>query len=152
MRIGEKYNFHGENFHGLLTFAAPKDATPANFTEKTFVNNHKTTKFAKVFSLKSFLLSGVCMHLHNHSGSLTGLQLLNCQTQSYLSWLAVVLLSKRSFVRHFSARGNLHPFNPLTYSQTSLNCPLKRGTTAMSGDACPTKRHCSCGVHFIYVL
>ena len=27
-RIGEKYNFCGENFCRLLTFAAPKDATP----------------------------------------------------------------------------------------------------------------------------
>ena len=27
-RIGEKYDFRGENFRGLLTFAAPKDTTP----------------------------------------------------------------------------------------------------------------------------
>ena len=27
-RIGEKYDFHGENFHGLLACAAPKNATP----------------------------------------------------------------------------------------------------------------------------
>ena len=32
-RIGEKYNFHGENFCGLLTFAVPKDTTPPNFAE-----------------------------------------------------------------------------------------------------------------------
>ena len=56
-RNGEKYNFRcGENFRGLLTFAMPKDATPQNFVEKTCVNSHKTTKFAKVFSLKSFPL------------------------------------------------------------------------------------------------
>ena len=27
-QIGEKYDFHGENFRGLLAFATPKDATP----------------------------------------------------------------------------------------------------------------------------
>ena len=32
----------------------PKDATCLNFTEKTFMNSHKTLKFAKVFSLKRF--------------------------------------------------------------------------------------------------
>jgi len=32
----------------------PKDATPPNFTEKTFVQI--ATKFTKVFSLESFLL------------------------------------------------------------------------------------------------
>ena len=57
--IGEKYNFCGENLHGLLNFAMPKDATPPNFTEKTFANSHKTTKFAKVFSLESFQLYGI---------------------------------------------------------------------------------------------
>ena len=36
----------------------PKDATPPNFTEKTFTNSHKTVKFAKVFSLESFTLYG----------------------------------------------------------------------------------------------
>ena len=40
----------------LLACAVPKEATPANFTEKTFVNGHKTVKFAKVFTLKSFPL------------------------------------------------------------------------------------------------
>ena len=47
----------GENFHGLLAFAVPKDTTPQNFVEKTFANSHKTAKFAKVFSLESFLLN-----------------------------------------------------------------------------------------------
>jgi len=27
-QIGEQYNFRRENFHGLLAFATPKDATP----------------------------------------------------------------------------------------------------------------------------
>ena len=48
-----KYDFRGENFRGLLTFA-----TPPNFTEKTFTNSHKTTKSSKVFSLESFPLYG----------------------------------------------------------------------------------------------
>ena len=58
-RIGEKYNFCGENFRGLLASAAPKDATPPNFAEKIFANHHKTVKFAKVFSLESFPLYGI---------------------------------------------------------------------------------------------
>ena len=40
----ENKTFVGENFHRLLP---PKDATPPNFTEKTFTNSHKTTKFVK---------------------------------------------------------------------------------------------------------
>ena len=40
------------------SFVLPKDATPPNFTEKIFVDSHKTSKFAKVFCLKSFLLCG----------------------------------------------------------------------------------------------
>ena len=51
-----KYDIRGENFRGLLAFAAPKDATPPNFAEKTFANSHKTAKSAKVFSLESFPL------------------------------------------------------------------------------------------------
>ena len=57
--IGEKYDFRRENFWGLLTFTAPKDAMPPNFVEKTFANNHKTVIFMKVFSLKSFPLYGI---------------------------------------------------------------------------------------------
>ena len=34
-------NFRRENFRGLLTCAAPKDATSPNFAEKTFTNNQK---------------------------------------------------------------------------------------------------------------
>ena len=45
MQIGEKYNCSGENFRGLLAFAAPKDATPPIFAGKTFVNSHKTAKW-----------------------------------------------------------------------------------------------------------
>ena len=41
----KKYNFRGENFHGLLAFATPIDATSLNFTETTFTNSHKTVKF-----------------------------------------------------------------------------------------------------------
>ena len=59
-RIDEKYDFRGEKFCGLLTFAVPKDATPPNFAEKTFSDSHKTPKFANVFSLESFTLYGSC--------------------------------------------------------------------------------------------
>ena len=51
---GEQYNFRGEKFCRLLTFAAPKNATPPNFAQKTFTNSYKTVKFTKVFSLKRF--------------------------------------------------------------------------------------------------
>ena len=37
---------------GLLAFAMPKDATPPNFTEKSFANSPKTAKFAKGSPLK----------------------------------------------------------------------------------------------------
>ena len=60
-QIGEKYNFRTEDFHGFLTCATPKDTMPPNFTEKTFVNSHKTVKFAKIFSLESFPLYGSCV-------------------------------------------------------------------------------------------
>ena len=35
-----------------------QNATLPNFAEKTFVNNHKTAKIAKLFSLESFPLYG----------------------------------------------------------------------------------------------
>ena len=44
------------NFRRLLAFAAPKHSMAPNFPDKTFMNSHKTTKFMKVFSLKSFPL------------------------------------------------------------------------------------------------
>ena len=55
LQIGD---FCGENFHGLLAFAAPKDATLPNFVEKTFANSHKT---AKVFSLEIFPLYSISL-------------------------------------------------------------------------------------------
>ena len=67
--------FEGENFHELVknrifaekpfvdcSLVSPaKDTTPPNFAEKTFTNSYKTSKFAQVFSLKSFLLYGTFM-------------------------------------------------------------------------------------------
>ena len=47
-RIGD---FRGENFRGLLAFAAPKDATPQ-------VSRGETANFANVFSLEGFPLYG----------------------------------------------------------------------------------------------
>ena len=55
-QIGEKYDFHGENFRRSLAFAVPKDAMPPNFLEKTFANSHKT---AKVFLPRKFSLYGI---------------------------------------------------------------------------------------------
>ena len=48
----------------MLAFAVLKDGTPQNFTEKTFMNSHKTSKFTKVFSLESFWLLG--LHVLTH--------------------------------------------------------------------------------------
>ena len=53
---GENSDFRRVNFRGLLTCAVPKDGTPPNFAEKTVANSHKSAKFVKVFSLKSFPL------------------------------------------------------------------------------------------------
>ena len=54
MQIGEKYNFREENFHRLLTFAAPMDATPPNFMQKTFTNSHKPQNSQKFLPSKVF--------------------------------------------------------------------------------------------------
>ena len=48
---------------GLLAFAVPKDVTYPNFLEKTFANSHKTTKFAKLFSLESFPIYGESLEI-----------------------------------------------------------------------------------------
>ena len=48
-RFGEKYDFRGENFRGLLFCLTNGRHTP-NFAEKTFTYSHNTMKFAKVFS------------------------------------------------------------------------------------------------------
>ena len=57
-QIGEKYDFCGENFHGLLAFAAPKVPHPQILQRKLSRIATKTTKFVKVFSLESFPLYG----------------------------------------------------------------------------------------------
>ena len=70
--------FERENFHKLVkktifagkifmdcSLLLPTDAMPPNLTEKTFVNSHKTVKFAKVFLLESFPLYGM-VHTHYH--------------------------------------------------------------------------------------
>ena len=49
-------DFRTEIFRRLLVRAVLKDTTSPNFVEKTFMNSHKTKKFAKVFSLQSFPL------------------------------------------------------------------------------------------------
>ena len=52
----------------------------------------------------------------------------------------ILIRWKRFFVYEpFGARGNPHPFSPLTSLQTSLNCPL-RGTTAMSMQWCVSNK------------
>ena len=46
-----KIRFLRRNFCGLLAFAVPKNTTLPSFVEKIFTNSHKTTKFARKFSL-----------------------------------------------------------------------------------------------------
>ena len=75
-RIGEKYDFHGEDSRRLLACATPKDATPPDFAEKTFVNSHKTVKFAKVFSLESFPIYSSCSRNCSFHAKLTQCKLL----------------------------------------------------------------------------
>ena len=58
-QIREKYDFCRENFCGLLACTAKGCHTPNFIKKKTFANGHKTSKFAQVFSLKSFLLYGI---------------------------------------------------------------------------------------------
>ena len=64
--MGEKIRELVEKIFVENTFAdwllvLPKDATPPNFVEKTFANSHKTSKFAKVFSLESFPLYSIAV-------------------------------------------------------------------------------------------
>ena len=48
----------GKNFRGLLADGT-KRCHAQNFTEKSFVNSHKSAKSSKVFFLESFLLYGM---------------------------------------------------------------------------------------------
>ena len=53
------WTFCRENFHRLLAGAAnctTEGHHASKLVEKTFTNSHETSKFAKVFSLESFLL------------------------------------------------------------------------------------------------
>ena len=74
----QRETFEGENFSKLVKsrfsqrklsriahFCSAKGRHTPNFTEKTFTYNHKTTKFAKVFSLKSFPLYGMVLSPSN---------------------------------------------------------------------------------------
>ena len=86
-QIGERYDFSGENFHRLLTFAMPKDATPPTFVEKTFAPSHKTAKFAKVFSLESLLYSTFLRHIYLEFGH-DRLLIFMCRNSSFTQSLS----------------------------------------------------------------
>ena len=60
-RIHRKWEFHGENFHGLLETKHKWVRHAQNFVEKAFADGSRTSKFAKVFSLESLPLCGNCM-------------------------------------------------------------------------------------------
>ena len=50
-----KYDFRGENLHGLLVFfCRAKGCHAPNFAEKTFAYSNKTVKFVKVSPSKGF--------------------------------------------------------------------------------------------------
>ena len=52
-RIGEKYDFHGENFCGLLTSAAPNDTTP-QIAQKNLLLYPQNCKICKSFLPQKF--------------------------------------------------------------------------------------------------
>ena len=56
-RIGGNKTFVKKSFADC-PLVPPNNAMPPNFAEKTFMNSHKISKLAKVFSLKSFPLYG----------------------------------------------------------------------------------------------
>jgi len=51
--------FAEKTFTDCSLLPCRKVPSPQNFTAKTFVDSHKTAKFAKVFSLESFPLYGM---------------------------------------------------------------------------------------------
>ena len=66
-----KIDFSGEKTFADCSLVSPKqNATCSNFAEKTFANSHKTSKFAKVFSLESFPLYGIgtALQVSTHVG------------------------------------------------------------------------------------
>ena len=58
-RIGEKHDFHRENFEDYSLLLRQRTPHPHILQEKTSANSHKTAIFAKVFSLESFPLFGI---------------------------------------------------------------------------------------------
>ena len=61
-------NLNRENLHGLLAYPANGCHAP-KFCKKAFVSSHKTSKFAKVFSLESIRYP-LPLHLHVNVGYL----------------------------------------------------------------------------------
>ena len=65
----KRETFEGENFHELVKkrrklsqivrLCCAEGCHTPKFHGKTFANNHKTAKFAKVFSIESFPLYGM---------------------------------------------------------------------------------------------
>ena len=51
-QFGGNKIFAEKTFADCLLVSLPKDAMPPNFTEKTFANSYKTSKFMQVFSLE----------------------------------------------------------------------------------------------------
>ena len=71
LTLGEdqkQINSHSQRKHSRIARLCqpPMDAMSPNFAEKTYVNSHKTSKFAKVFSLESFPLYNTKMHIQNN--------------------------------------------------------------------------------------
>ena len=94
--------FRGKNFRGLLTFAAPKDAMPPNFVEKTFADSHKSVKFAKVFSLESFLLYDIINLITGLSASRISQFFLHQYILFYLAQLFICRNSQYLFPKHWN--------------------------------------------------
>ena len=62
LRIGENYNFHGENLRRLLTSAAPKDVMPPKFCGENFRESPQNHEIRKSFLLRKFSAIRYAVH------------------------------------------------------------------------------------------
>ena len=101
-KLAENKIFAEKTFTDCL-LVPPKDTMPPNVTEKTFVNSHKNSKFAKVFSLKSFPLYGILFNLNWVCAWTCYFSVPDEGTQSFFQskhalcsgWLCINLLQRR---------------------------------------------------------
>ena len=91
--MGEKYNFREENFRGLLTSAAPKDAMPPKFRGENFHESPQNHEICESFSLESFPLYGMLFtHYDTKNLSYVIMKPVNHRTQVVCVLFTLVLL------------------------------------------------------------